>query len=63
MRDIAAYNAKYEKENIVRKVAKFNRHNQEDMRLLAWIEQQGAWGTYCRRLVREDLDTHENAKQ
>lgn len=53
---LAEYNDAYQKENIIRKVVKFNRKNENDLLLLTWAEQQGAFSGYCRRLIRDDMD-------
>ena len=53
---LAEYNYSYQKENIIRRVVKFNRKSPEDLQLLTWAEQQGAFSSYCRRLIRDDMD-------
>ena len=52
---LAEYNYSYQKENIIRKVVKFNRKNPEDLQLLTWTEQQDTFSGYCRRLIRDDM--------
>lgn len=54
--DLAAYNHEYQKQNIVRKIVKFNKKNPEDLQLLSWIELQDNFSGYCRRLIRADME-------
>ena len=57
--DLAAYNDAYQKENIVRKVVKFNKKNPDDVRLLEWIDLQDNWAGYCKKLIRADMREHQ----
>ena len=58
--DLAAYNAAYQKENIVRKVVKFNKKNPEELRMIEWIDLQENWAGYCKDLIRADMCEHQN---
>lgn len=58
--DLAAYNAAYQKENIVRKVVKFNKKNPEELRMIEWIDLQENWAGYCKDLIRADMREHQN---
>ena len=53
--DLAAYNVKYQKENITQKLVKFNKKKPEDMQLLKWAEAQGSFSGYCKQLIRTDM--------
>lgn len=59
---LADYNYTYQRENIVRKVIKFNKKNPEDLQLLAWIEQQDSFSGYCRRLISADMERNKPSK-
>lgn len=59
MKDISKYNLEYQRENIVRKVIKFNRRNKEDLAMLDWIELQSSWSNYCKRLIQTDMQAHK----
>lgn len=62
MKDISKYNLEYQRENIVRKVIKFNRRNKEDLAMLDWIAMQSSWSNYCKRLIQTDMQEHKTKK-
>lgn len=59
--DMAAYQTAYQKENVVRKVLKFNRKKESDVKLLEWVESQDeTFNRYCKRLISADMAEHSN---
>ena len=50
------YDLEYLKKNIFAKRVPFNRTQPEDMKLLEWVEAQGNFTQYVKRLIREDME-------
>ena len=51
----AAYDKKYMKDNVVRKLLAFNLTNEQDMAIIARINSQPNATEYIKRLVLEDM--------
>jgi len=51
----SAYDQKYMKENITRKLLAFNRNNPEDVEILTWLNAQKNATEYIKKLILNDM--------
>ena len=51
----AAYDTKYILSHVRQKRINFNDQNEEDMRLLEWLESQDNQNQYMKDLIRDDM--------
>ena len=54
----AAYDIQYARNNIVRKHIPFNRNNEEDSRMLEWLDKKGPGKVvgYVKGLISDDME-------
>ena len=52
---------KYQDRTRIQKPVNFNRDNPDEMELLEWAENQGAWQTYIKNLIRLDMNLTQDA--
>ena len=51
-----AFDAEYHKQNLIQKKISFNKKNQDDMELLAYLEQKPNFSQYTKNLIRKDMN-------
>ena len=54
--DKKKYDTEYNIAHVKNKRVPFNNTNPEDVKLLAWLEQQGNCTQYIKRLIRDDMN-------
>lgn len=55
--DKAAYDLKYGKDHLVKKLVSFNRDKPEDMKLKEYAEAKGNFTAYVKELIRRDMES------
>lgn len=50
-----AFDAEYHKQNLIQKKISFNKKNQDDMELLAYLEEKPNFSQYTKSLIRKDM--------